>query len=82
MNFDLFFKNQKKCKTAITFAYDVEKMRLIYQKKTREKLELDFTRVYPVNFSQILEIPKGKKVISKRIFFSTKSKKNQIFWIC
>jgi hypothetical protein len=34
MNFDLFCKkNEKKCKTAITFAYDVEKKSLIYQKK-------------------------------------------------
>ena len=45
-------------------------------KKTREKLEFDFTRVYPVSNSQIPQIPKEKKVISNRRFFSTKSKKN------
>ena len=66
MNFDLFCKKtQKKCKTAITFVYDVEK-KFNISKKTREKLELDFTRVYPVKFSQILKIPKGKKVISNQ----------------
>ena len=55
MNFDLFCKKQKKCKTAITFAYDVEKKSLIYQKK-----------VYPMKFSQILKIPKVKIVISNQ----------------
>ena len=53
----LLQKPEKKCKTAITFAYDVEKMHLIY-KKTREKQEFDFTRVYPVSNSQIPQIPK------------------------
>ena len=79
MNFDLFCKkNAKKCKTAITFAYDVEKKSLIYQKKTREKLGLDFTRVYLVKFSQILKIPKvisnQKKFIKiqKLILFKNK----------
>ncbi len=37
MNFDLFCKKTKKnCKTAITFAYDVEKKCLIYQKNYRK----------------------------------------------
>ena len=78
MNFDLFCNKQKKnLVTAITFAYDVEKTRFIYQKKTREKTEFNFTRVYPVSNSQILQIRKEKKVISNRRFFPTKSKKNQ-----
>ena len=55
-------KPGKKCKTAITFA---------------EKSEFDFTGVYPVSNSQIPQIPKEKKVISNRRFFSTKSKKIQ-----
>ena len=66
MNFDLFYKEtQKKCKMAIMFSYDIEK-KVYYIKKTWEKLGLDFTRVYPVKFSQILKIPKVKKVISNK----------------
>ena len=59
-----FAKYEKNIDTAITFAYDVEKMRLIYQKKLEKKRK-------PTPNS------KGKKSYFKMKFFSYKIKKNK-----
>ena len=72
-------QTEKNLVTAITFAYDVGKMRFIYQKKTTEKSEFDFTGIYPVSNSQILQIPKEKNLFQTDDFFPTKSKKFKKF---
>ena len=76
MNFDLFLqKPGKKCKTAITFAYDVEKMRLIYQKKLEKNpssISPGFTRSAIHRF---LKFQKKKKLFQTDDFFY-KIKKN------
>ena len=69
-------KPEKKCKTAITFTYDVEKMRLIYQKKL-EKKGVRFHPGLPGQHFTDSSNSKIKKVISNRRFLSTKSKKIQ-----
>ena len=76
MNFDLFCKKQgKKVWTAITFVYDVEKMRLIYQKKTREKKGARFHLGLPGELFLDPRNSKRKKSYFKKNIFFYKIKK-------
>ena len=85
MNFDLFFckKQKKKIKTAITFAYDVEKMRLICQKKLEKKrnpIPPGFTRW---GFLRSSKFQREKKLFqNEKIKKIKKNKKFKFFWIC
>ena len=47
-------------------------------KKTRENLEFDFTQVYPVSNSQILQIPKEKKLFQTDDFSQQNQKNSKI----
>ena len=79
MNFDIFCKKQKKklCR-GITFAYDVEKMRLICQ-KNREKKGPRFHPGLPGElFSDSENSKKVKSYLEKKFFFY-KIKKIQKF---
>ena len=82
MNFDIFCnKQEKKLVTAITFAYDVEKMRLLCQKK----LEKNWSSISPgLARSAILrfsKFQKKKKLFQTDDFFlqNQKNKKNHNF---
>ena len=78
MNFDLFCKKlPKKCKTAITFAYNVEKKSLIYQKKLEknsDSISPGFTRWSFLRFSKfqkekkLFQIEKNNLKFLKIIF--------------
>ena len=75
MNFDLFCNfSEKKIKTAITFAYDIEKMRIIYQ-KNREKKGARFHQGLPGELFSDPPIAKRKKSYFKKKIFSINSKK-------
>ena len=70
-----FAKNRKKIKTAITFAYDVEKMRLICQKKLEKNwssISPGFTRSVILRFSKF---QKKKKLFQTEDFFLQNQKK-------
>ena len=70
-------KPGKKCKTAITFAYDVEKMRLIYQKKLEKNsssMPPGFTRSAIHRF---LKFQKKKKLFQTDDFFLQNQKNSK-----
>ena len=70
MKFGLFYtKTFKKSKTAITFAYDVEKKRIIYQTEEHDEESSISTAVGRFGNFQNPKIRKGKKVIAKINFF-------------
>ena len=77
-----FLQNpEKKRKTAITFAYDVEKMRLICQKKLEKK-----RNPIPPGFTRWGFLRSSKFQREKKLFQNEKIKKIKkiifFFWIC
>ena len=82
MNFDLFCNKWKRnLVTAITFAYDVEKMRLIYQKKLEKiwnSISPGFTRSAILRFSKF---QKKKKLFQTEDFFLQNQKNSKKYKI-
>ena len=69
MNSDIFCKKTLwNSKTAVTFAYDIEKNSLIYQKIQHEKLHPNLTTYGRLGFFKILKFQKEKKLSSNLIF--------------
>jgi hypothetical protein len=81
LNFDIFCKERLfQIKTAITFAYGLEKNCLIYEKLSTKKFTSDFNRRRP--FAQILasQNSKGKYESRKILDFARKSEKIDFFF--
>ena len=78
MNFDLFLQQtEKKIKTAITFTYDVEKIRLICKKKLEKiwsSISPGFTRSAILKFSKF---QKKKKLFQTEDFFLQNQKNSK-----
>jgi hypothetical protein len=76
LNFEFFCKKRLfRIKTALTFAYRLEKKRIIYEKLSTQNFTSDFNRQRP--FAQILlsQNSKGKYESRKILDFARKMRK-------
>jgi hypothetical protein len=80
LNFDIFCKKRLfQIKTALTFAYGLEKKHVIYENISTEKVTSDFNSCRP--FAQIFasQNSKGKYESRKILDFVRKMRKNDFF---